>query len=412
VSTTAARVPERDPPAPPRDPGRNAYIHGLRGVLAFAVFVFHVGNSGLPTFHGAIAEGTSYAIASLEHAVEIFFGISGIVIHHAFLKSRGPLHFLSNRVTRIWPVLWITVLLIAAASRFDARHGPALGPGMLAANMMAMPPLLRVPLINPAAWSIAFEFVFYALFVAYALTRRVLPMGIALLLVAGIALALLSRNPRAIGFLLGLAVIYWPRTRLPGWLLEFPGTFLMGGMLAWHWVLEIVRAGRPQTYLDIMASRGDVALAFFGGSLLVWVGLKGVFLGRGLFSHLLVRPTVQWLGTISFSLYLWSPIAMAPVKKIMFMTHLPALVGPWSQLVFFALSLPPLLWVSALSQRWIEEGLTNGIRRKLRPAPKRPDAPRAASGAEDRLEVRADDVVADAGQDARPGAGGARTRAR
>jgi len=245
--------------------------------------------------------------------------------------------------------------------------------------MMAMPPLLRVPMINPVAWSISFEFAFYALFVAYALTRRVLPMGFALLFVAAIALALLSRKPRAIGFLLGLAVIYWPRTRLPGWLLEFSGTFLMAGMLAWHWVLETVRANRPQPYLDIMASHAGVAAAFIGGSLLVWMGLKGVFLGRGVFSRLLVRPTVQWLGTVSFSLYLWSPIVMAPIKEIMVMAELPALAGPWSQLVFFAVSLPPLLWVSALSQRWIEEALTNGIRRKLRRTPKRPDVAPTAS---------------------------------
>jgi len=35
--------------------------------------------------------------------------------------------------------------------------------------------------------------------------------------------------------------------------------------------------------------------------------------------------------------------------------------------------------VSALSQRWIEEALTNGIRRKLRRTPKRPDVAPTAS---------------------------------
>ena len=369
----------RDPPAPPCDAARNVHIHGLRGALAFAVFIFHVGNSGLPTFDGTIAHGVKYALDSFENAVEIFFGISGIVIYHAFLKSRGPFHFLSSRVTRIFPLLWATVLLIAASSRFDGRHPLALGPGMLAANMMALPPLLQLPLINPAAWSIAFEFAFYALLVTYALTRRVLPMGAALLCVAALALALLIRDPRAIGFLLGFAVTFCPRPRLPGWLLAFPGTWLMGGMLAWHWELEIVRASRPQSYLDVVARHGDVAVAFFGGALLVWMGLKGVFLGRGLFSRLLVRPAVQWLGTVSFSLYLWSPIVMAAVKKLMIMADLPALFGPWSQLVFLPLSLLPLLWVSALSQRWIEETFTNWIRRKLRRAPKRPDALHPAS---------------------------------
>jgi peptidoglycan/LPS O-acetylase OafA/YrhL len=373
-------TPARELPAPRIDADRNAFIHGLRGVLAFAVFVHHVGNSGLPTFHGPMADCVNFVIESLEHAVEIFFGISGIVIYHAFLKSRGPLHFLSNRVTRIWPVLWVTVLAIALLSRFDARHPLEIGPGMLAANLMAMPPLLAVPLINPAAWSIAFEFAFYAMFIAYALSRRVLPSSVALMVVASLSLAVLGRDPRAIGFVLGLAVIYWPRTRLPGWLLGFSGTFLLGGMLAWHWALAIVRANKPQTYLDVLASHGDVAAAFIAGSLLVWLGLKGVFLGRGLFARFLARPANQWLGTISFSLYLWSPIVMAPIKKIMLMAHVPDHVGPWSQLAFFALSLLPLLWVSALSQRWLEVALTNAIRRRLRRAPRPVEMQERASG--------------------------------
>ena len=375
--TTSSDIPaesaDRDASAPMlADASRNPFVHGLRGILAFAVVVFHVANSGLPTFHGRIADAANFVLLSLDHSVEIFFGISGIVIYHAFLKSRGPLQFLSNRLTRIWPVLWFTVLVIASLSRLDARHQLEFGPATLAANLLALPPLVPMLLIHPAAWSISFEFAFYAMFILYAILRRALPPPVSLAIVASVSLVLLSQgqNVRGIGFLLGLAVVYWPRSHWPVAILRHCGLFLLSGMIVWHWVFLVADASKPTPFFDVLVSRGDAASAFAAGAALVWLGLKGAFLGHGAFARLLERPTCQWLGTVSFSLYLWSPIVMAPIKKLIVLAHLPALIGPWSQLAFLALSVLPLLWVSALSQRWLEDGLTRWIRRRLARAPR------------------------------------------
>lgn len=121
---------------------RNDHIHGLRGSLAFALFIFHVANSGLPTFSGAGFDLMNHFLLALEYGVELFFGISGIVIVFAFRSSKSISDFLVNRVTRIFPVLWVTVILIAVLSQFDAKHHLQLDPVMLLANLLALPPIL------------------------------------------------------------------------------------------------------------------------------------------------------------------------------------------------------------------------------------------------------------------------------
>ena len=68
----------------------NPYLHGARGLFALMIVVFHVVNSGLPTF-GLVSHGWPLlAQRSLEFGVELFFGISGIVIFGALQRARGP----------------------------------------------------------------------------------------------------------------------------------------------------------------------------------------------------------------------------------------------------------------------------------------------------------------------------------
>ncbi|MHB8286435.1 MAG: hypothetical protein ACYDD1_17425, partial [Caulobacteraceae bacterium] len=71
----------------------NPYLHGARGLFASMIVVFHVVNSRLPTYP-ALSHGWPLFMArSLEHGVELFFGISGIVIFGALERARSPLLF-------------------------------------------------------------------------------------------------------------------------------------------------------------------------------------------------------------------------------------------------------------------------------------------------------------------------------
>src|SRR5690606_5413729 len=140
----------------------NLNVHGARGLFAFAVFIYHVINSGLPTYpalDGSWIE--TYLFYSLKFGVELFFGISGVVIVGALVRAPSIRAFAWDRVTRIYPVLWVSLLSISAMAVIFNLWRPAFGDWLL--NFIAPPPFLHVPQVNPAAWSLGYEITFYAL---------------------------------------------------------------------------------------------------------------------------------------------------------------------------------------------------------------------------------------------------------
>lgn len=346
---------------------RNDHIHGLRGALAFLLFIFHVANSGLPTFGGVVGDAAQHVFSSLEFGVELFFGISGIVIVNAFRQSDSVADFAFNRVTRIYPVLWVTLSLIIVLSRFDARHVFHLDGPVLLVNYLALTPVIPLKLIHPAAWSISFEFVFYGLFIAYALLGRVAPKAVAVWVVGALAALLIATHVRALGFLIGFLVVLAPPmlagagTRLG----QHAGMLLLLSMLGWYTAFRIL--GMPQNAFGTWPEAGTTcaAVALYGASaVLAYLGLRGVFEGRGTFAGVLRSAPMQWLGTVSFSLYLWQTLVMAMVKKLMQASGLVTHLQEWSQVAFLLLAVGPTLLVSRWSQLLLEDRLTRALRRQ------------------------------------------------
>lgn len=350
---------------------RNDHIHGLRGALAFALFIFHVANSGLPTFNGGVFDLMNHFLLALEYGVELFFGISGIVIVFAFKTSKSISDFLINRVTRIFPVLWVTVVLIAVLSQFDTKHHLQLDAVTLLANLLALPPIFPFKIIHPAAWSISFEFAFYMMFVVYAILLKALQKKHALMVVATLAIILLFGHLRALCFVLGVLVASEGLPKLPSMLTRYSGLFVICALIGWalcYGAFKMPWSGFnewPNQEKTIWA-----LLSYACAALFAFIGLQGIYYGQGLFSRWLCHPFMQWLGTVSFSLYLWQTITMAAVKKGMYVLDMPQQVGEWSQIVFFLLAVVPTLAVSRVSQHYLEHRMTNWIRMrwKLRQA--------------------------------------------
>jgi peptidoglycan/LPS O-acetylase OafA/YrhL len=337
---------------------RNLYIQGLRGALSLALFFYHVANSGLPTFDGAWAGWLDTWLRSFEYGVEIFFGVSGIVIVFAFRKSKAVSHFLIDRASRIYPVLWVTVLCIFVLSGFDSRHRIDAGPLVLLGNLFALPPLVPIKLIHPAAWTISYEFLFYMFFVLFGVAAARAGKKLALALVLALGVLFIFYHIRALSFLIGMAVAYIAdRKELR---VRYAGLAVFGAMLCWHQGMTVL-GSQYDTVMQVAAD--PLAAAWFGaGAVLAFIGLLGVFGGHGLFCRLLVTPVFQWLGALSFSLYMWQAIVMAVVKKSLYLSGAVAAVGPWSQLLFLLVALPPTLVVSRLSQIYLEGHATRWVR--------------------------------------------------
>lgn len=347
---------------------RNPSIQGLRGALSICLFFYHVAQSRLPTFEGVIAKQINHALKSLEYGVEIFFGISGIVIFLTFRKSDGIWHFIRNRCLRVFPVLWTTIVVILLLSQFSKTHHLTIDTFIVTANFLALPTIFPIELIHPAAWSISYELAFYAMFVFFFLINSASNKTIATLAIAVLAVLMVSEHLRALPFLIGffVAKIFGhsqstEENRQPSWsILDFAGVFTLISMLAWQASYETL----PHSYnksSDLF--RYPLALGYFlMATASVSLALAGIYRGKGFFSRVMRTPLFQWLGLISFSLYLWQTIVMAIVKAIFIKLNLPELAGPWTQVLFAVTSLPPTLWVSHYSQKLIEDKLTRSLR--------------------------------------------------
>lgn len=357
--------------ASPAPGEKNPYVHGLRGLLAVGVLVFHVANSGLPTFRGFVADGAHQALLSLAHCVELFFGISGIVMVRAFSRADDPLAFLEERICRIFPLLWITVFAILALSQLSPTHQIHVDSLTLLGNLLALPNLVPMTLIHPAAWSLSYEFAFYWLFVLFGLLRPHVGSRAAALTFGLLLLTLAALHVRATPFLLGTVIALRSGIRPTGrgfGSMRWPGFCLLVALLAWHEgyrTLGLASTLPELTWARVLHSP-IATLCFLLASVAAFLGLAGVVEGAGRLSRLLTTSIAQWLGTISFSLYMWQTITGALIKQAMRAAHAAEFLGVWSQVCFLLLSLAVTLALAHGSQVYIEGHVSRRVRRSLR----------------------------------------------
>jgi len=342
----------------------NPGVHGARGVFSAMVFVYHVYNSGLSGL--SAVRGTTYEtifLDSMKFGVELFFGISGLVMVGALHRSPSTGAFVWDRVTRILPTLWVTLLTITAMVLVAGRALPS--PGDWLANFLAPPPMFDVPMLHPAAWSLGYEFTFYGLCaLAWAMRRAGVRRW--LWLASALGAVLIVLYPRAI--LMAFGVIIAAALPLPKWaerLARHPFAMLALYLVAWR-LIDMAADNRIRLasplHMDLM-TWAALAPLILGAGVIGGIVLLGIARGHGLFGRFLRLSTVQWLGTISYSFYLWHPICMAAVKHALLVSGAAEALGDGARIAFALLALPPSLFISHWSQRLLEDRLTRRLRR-------------------------------------------------
>lgn len=361
-------------------PGLNQGVHGARGLFAFLVFVFHVVNSGLQTMPILRTSAAEFILRTPEYGVELFFCISGFVITGTLSRARSPQAFLEDRAIRIYPVLSASILAIIGLGFLTGVHGYAGSALSLAwvvpVNMLALPGALPFDIIHPAAWSLSYEIFFY-LFCAACWALRP-PLGRALPWIAGpIGIVVLVFYPRAIFFVAGVLVARtWPRQPALRRALRHPLLFILLFLGTWHLIQQLTL---PQhiiatTLLDWAGdARLPLALVAF---LFATIGFAGIVEGHGYFVVFLRTRMLQYLGTISYSFYIWHPIVMSGVKVALLRSGAAAAAGDGAQFLFFIVALPPSLLLAQVSERLLERRLAVALRRRLHhPPPQQPPPP-------------------------------------
>ncbi len=349
----------------------NRTVHGARGLFAGVVLLYHVVNSGLPTWPLLQYGPVEFVLRTTEYGVELFFCISGFVIVGTLRRARHPAAFMADRLIRIYPVLWATIFVIVGLALISGERGLDAIPGTTLAgrvlvNLLGLPGILPLPIIHPAAWTLSYELAFYGICaLAWALRGR-LGLWASIVVVASLGGSMMVFYPRGIFFLSGVSVALGvARLRPVAVLARYPVLFLMTFLLLWRLIDDL---SLPQFIIDtnLIELAGDrrgplVILAFIAAT----IGFAGIAAESGISGKVLRSAPMQFMGTISYSFYLWHPIIMSVIKQVMVHSGVVELAGPSSQLLFFVLSLPPSLLIGWLSQRVLERGVGTWLRHRL-----------------------------------------------
>ena len=323
----------------------------LRALAAAAVMCFH-GASLFEERAGGAWLGPLFRPGY--HGVDVFFVLSGFIIHFAASGARGSREFLLKRFIRLYPVYWVVtgLLLVAYAAAPTPEMAHKGDPHVVLDSVLLLPCPRHVVGV---AWTLVYEVWFYLLFGLLFFRSRLLfyaaLSGWSALAWANalcgwrfesFALESLLR-PIVAEFLIGgLAAVVFTRFRGRG------AGFALGvgaAGLAGAWAAEIAGL-RPWS---VPAFGLPSALLVYGGAALRWRWPRWLV----------------FLGDASYSLYLIHGTLISMLLKLAaWAGWLTLAAGPAGQLAIYAATLGG----AALFHRLVEAPLLAACRRRwLRP---------------------------------------------
>jgi peptidoglycan/LPS O-acetylase OafA/YrhL len=273
-------------------------VQGLRGAAAMSVLIVHLYDMPmLAGFLPAVPSWFNSAISTGGRGVELFFMISGYLIPASLVRHASIVRFFRDRCLRILPVFVIFHLILFVV-------GPLVGYKffrdidvysyikLFLANLFFLTDIVNLPTGQQNAWTLTYEWLFYFWFAAifyFGMQRHIL-IGVAALLIVG--LAAIFYFPISAYFLVGVAIRHFDvRLRMPG----------LGGLIAGLtcWALMYACLEYINPLLGLLP--GFILFA------MVLAPISGV-------SIVLAKPTMQYVGKISYSLYLVHPFALFPLQ--------------------------------------------------------------------------------------------------
>lgn len=322
-------------------------LDGLRAIAAFAVFFHHVGFQAGLTYDGAIGR----YVGRLDIGVPVFFVLSGFLLFRPIAAAviderplRPTTEYLWRRFMRIYPAFWVALLLIVLFTSEDLGLADGITTSLLTHIYWTDHVIGPIP----QAWSLATEASFYL--VLPLLARILIPWladrsrpqrrNALLVFVAGCYLlsvffriCMLSLNSLwsvdallwlpgmfdyfAIGMALAVARVGFehgsaPRDRLDR-MAGPAGWWWIGAALLFHVVSQHMGLALG---LDASSWPREIGRQFVYGAIGFTLLFPLVFgAGRRSYVRRFVagRP-MDWLGKISYSIYLW---------------HMVFIVHPW-----------------------------------------------------------------------------------
>ncbi|MFE0699312.1 acyltransferase family protein [Streptomyces sp. NPDC058872] len=343
---------------------RLAALDGLRFLAALAVVLFHfVGQTrwamihiwGLP-YQSLFPQAHEY-FAFGRLGVDLFFLISGFVICMS-AWGRSPRDFFISRVTRLYPMYWIAIVVSACVVyTVDTPFGRP-NPRVLFSNFTMLQMPLGMESLDPVYWTLWPELCFYLAFAVVVwkgLTyqRVVVFCGVwtvaaVLTPAAGVPLLTVLVNPASAPYFIAGMAFYL--------MYRFRPTPVLWGVVGMSWLLSLHFLLNPHgrnNWATWAPWRGWLVLVvtvFFLLIAAIALGWTRRIRWRGL--------TVA--GTLTFPLYL-----LHDVIGMTIVHHYGTKVDPW---VLVGVTVAGLIVLSYLVQRFLERPLAKFVGRSLRSA--------------------------------------------
>ncbi len=339
---------------------RYASLDGLRGLLAFSVFAFHLIVTYRYTATGIWEPPSSNFYALLGPVgVSVFFMLTGFLFWDKLLRAKGRLSWRElyiGRLFRIAPMYLFVVLamlaIVWARTGFELRE-PASAILLSVAQWLALGVLNTQPDVNgyPAThvlagvtWTICYEWAFYASLMLSAWFARgqhhlaLVLVALALCLVAKVVLGSSALGFAAL-FLSGMTVASLLHKSIRPRCTDRTGSAI----------------GLACVTLIFAAPLAGIALSGYGTTvgLLLAVAFYLVCSGSTLFG-LLTSTATRRFGHVSYSLYLLQGLVLtlvfgiAPVRAF-------AMASPWQYWAIGAVCAALLTATASLTYRFIEQ---------------------------------------------------------
>jgi peptidoglycan/LPS O-acetylase OafA/YrhL len=284
---------------------KNLTIQGFRGFLALSVVIFHA-------YKGLVDENllnpVNGLLGTIDYvgwvSVNLFFVISGYLILQSLLRHKNIKKFFIDRVLRIYPVFTVIHLIVFAVGPvINYKWFDGITPSEylvhFISNFLLLPGLFpSLPEAQIVAWSLSYEFLFYILMVAYFYVytekKSVYKFPIFILSVISTVL-FMAFHPRSLFFLVGILLFILEKKMRA----IYKYTKLLDGVLLLSLIYLTCK------YVDLWVS---LILTF-----LLFIPILNE---KGLLSKILRTRQFNYLGDISYSLYLWHTFVMFPLKII------------------------------------------------------------------------------------------------
>ena len=320
------------------------YLDGLRGYSILTVVVLHCTNSiHVPPWLIPV----QLMLGNGQLGVDIFFAISGFLITTLLLREsdrtgtislRG---FYERRVARIFPAAYTYVAAIAVLAFIGTVHlrwGAFLAAGVFSWNYGKLLNLFAGSTdaeVFSHFWSLSLEEQFYLFWPGcLLLLGRLRSRNIALaavvvlpfLRLASYALFPKSRDQLTEMFHTGIDQIFWGAlvalAYIKGTHLKWSGNRWFGWLtLGYALVTVFAVAGAAEHFHGIGRFIAPTAYSSSASLLLMWL-LSG---NTGVIRAILQWKPLRWIGLLSYSLYVWQQIFIAPRSPIL--TPFPINVG-------------------------------------------------------------------------------------